>query len=248
MQERRTTIDPQGKHGMEHLLGINSAQINPDYVNLSTVQPVVDMSMQGHARIYDPDNERYNIQTVSLGGGAAGVVAEWIISHGNHQAAGNDDLVYDINHTLRIIALWYMVHIEDTQALLQGRSYRIDLQIERGAMGQYVPFWTAQHGITSLIGNPNSQYYHFPGDWLYEPADYLDINGDIAHFAVHRWGSGNHVPCPIVPPTWGVKIQASVCSPFPPDVGVWTFPVNSFIYIRVLAQQVPHGAPIPAYW
>jgi hypothetical protein len=245
MQERRTTIDPQGKHGMEHLLGINSAQINPDYVNLSTVQPVVDMAMQGHARIYDPDNERYNIQTVSLGGGAAGVVSEWIISHGNHQSAGNDDLVYDINHTLRIIAIWYMVHINDNALPLDGRSYRIDLQFERGSMGEYVPFWTAQHGITSVPNRPNSQYYHFPGDWFYEQNS---VTTDNDYIYVHRWGSGNHIPCPIVPPTWGVKIQASVCSPNPPDAAVWTFPANSFVYIRILAQQVPHGAPIPAYW
>jgi hypothetical protein len=241
MNERLTPLDPQGAHGIEHLLGCNGAKTNPETVSLNPIRPVVEMSMGGHARIFDSVNEKVGYQVFSLGVGLSAHIDEWVISYGNHQAPANADLVFDLNHSLRIIALSYMVHIESPGVgpVLDGCCYRVSLHLTRG--GQYVPFWNATHGIRTDPGHANSQEYQYPGDWMSE------LNNGVAGYS-HRWGSSNQIRCPIIPPTWGVQMDLNtICLP-PPDGGHWTFPQDSYAYIWILAQQVPVGAPIPSYW
>jgi len=102
---KRTKIDPQGAHGLEHLLGINTEQSNPDEVDLSFVQPVVDMQMGGYARLDDIGNIRFGGRTISIAG-IAGVIPSWI-RYGNAATAG--DLVYDIGHHLVMFGLGWHV-------------------------------------------------------------------------------------------------------------------------------------------
>lgn len=248
MGDTRTPIDPQGRHGLEHLLGINGIKNNPDRVNLDTINPVVDMSMTGHSRIHDPDNMLFKHQQITLGAGASSSIEEWIVSHGNSQSLipGND-LVYRIGYMCRIIAIFYRVHIEDPLAALANRSYRIYLTL--GGDPNSIPFWSATHGIAGNpadgVNLPQGQYYQYPGDWFSERGT-IDVNGDIVY--AHRWGSANQIRCPIIPSTWGVKIHAYTnCQPFP-AANYFAFPILSFMDVDVLCQQVPIGAPVPTYW
>lgn len=239
----QTPIDPQGAHGLEHVLGIQGIKINPDQADLQTITPVIDMGMSGHARIYDPTNILYNYQSVDLGDGTASSIDEWIISHQNHQAPLDADMIYRQGFTLRIIAIWYLAHIHDPQNSLEGRTYRIYLTIERGVLGEHVPIWSATHGIFNSPAH--GQQYNYPGDW-YNRFSFLNADTDSAFIA--RWGSSNQIRAPIVPPEWGMKIHLYTnCMPVP-AANYFAFPVQSFVNIYVLAQQVPHGAPIPQYW
>jgi len=246
MQERLTPLDPQGAHGIEHLLGVNGAKNNPDYIDLNPIRPVIDMSMGGHARIWDPTNERYNYQTIGLGIGASAHVEEWIVSYGNHQAAGNADMVYDLNHSLRIIAIDYQVHIQDIGGVLDGRTYQIQLVLQRGV--DYVSFYKSTHGLWNIAGDANSRYFNYHGDYIYESNWSQTVDQTDEARQSHRWGSDNQIRCPIIPATWGVKCYANVISAGALDPGHWFFPIESTVFVRILAQQVPHGAPIPGFW
>ena len=242
MNERLTPLDPQGAHGIEHLLGVNGSKTNPECIELNPIRPVIDMSMGSHARIWDPTNERYNYQTFSLGIGASAHVEEWIISYGNHQVVGNTDMVYDLDHSLRIIAIDYQVHIQDIGGALDGRTYQIQLVLQRGI--NYVSVWKATHSLHNIAADPNSRYFNYHGEFTHE-TNWFD--GESVHES-HRWGSENQIRCPIIPATWGLKCYANVISAGALDPGHWFFPVESTVFVRILAQQVPHGAPIPGYW
>jgi len=252
MPERNTPLDPKGAHGIEHLLGVNGIRTNPDSIVLDPIRPVVEMSMGGHARIFDLPNELYNYQVISLGAGASSHVGEWIISYGNHQAIANADMVFNLNHSLRIIAVHYMVHIHKDAgggSTLNNRSFRVDLKLERGA--QEVSFWTATHDIALKAGDPFSMHFHYPGDWGSNMQYVWDANDqelDECPIPAHFLGSQNQIRCPIIPPSWGVKLHLNTNCLEAPDVGHWSFPVNSYAYVWILAQQVPIGAPIPGYW
>jgi len=50
---KRSAIDPRNQRGLEYTLGIKEPQSNPDEVDLTDVKPVIDMNMQGYARLND---------------------------------------------------------------------------------------------------------------------------------------------------------------------------------------------------
>jgi hypothetical protein len=242
MGDSRTPIDPQGRHGLEHLLGINGIKSNPDQVNLDTIHPTVDMSMGGHAKVYDPANERYHCLSLALSGSSN--VEGGLITYGN--LIGGLEMVYDIGHTLRIIALDYRIHVDEDAAgfVLPGKSYSIAFLFVNGTAS--VAFYRATHSTNAQAVSADSQYYQQPGDWMYEPA-FLNAGGVTSRYS-HAFGSGNQIRCPLVPPTWGVNVQAFTnCLPAP-NANHFDFPPGSFMQISVLAQQVPWGAPIPSYW
>jgi hypothetical protein len=247
MMERLTHVDPQGAHGLEHVLGINSAQSNPDWVDLSHIRPVIDMGQMGHARLHDPANVLFGTQTIPIEAPGPATVSsfeEWILSHANHAAFAGGDLVYRQGYICRPICIWYQVHIEDPAGALTGNTYRVYLTLESG--GWSVPFWTATHMINDDDAAATyGQYYKYPGDTHNEIES---VGSDEVARRVHRWASGNQIRCPIVPSTWGMKIHLYTnCKPVPAP-NSFQFPLGSIVNLKTLIHQVPIGAAVPNYW
>lgn len=240
MPEKRTTIDPQGAHGMEYILGINSAKINPDIVDMDHIKPVIDMNMQGYAHMYEPSNERFNQQNITLGDGTATSITDTILSYGTKSGGGFADAQFNVGYAFRFVALDYIVKIEDVAGALTGRTYRVYFTLRKG--NDYVPFWRAYHQIQRGF-TVNPMYYQSPGDW-----SQVDPIVGVGLYSTFAYGSNNRVAAPIVMPGW--KVQVSIycnCLPFP-HASFFTFPVNSFIEVRMFGIQVPIGAPIPSFW
>lgn len=55
-RDKRSAVDPRNQRGLEYILGINEPQVNPDEVDLSDIKPVIDMNMEGYARLNDYNN------------------------------------------------------------------------------------------------------------------------------------------------------------------------------------------------
>jgi hypothetical protein len=69
-KDKRSAVDPRNMRGLEYILGIKETQSNPDEVDLSDVKPVIDMNMEGYARLNDYDRllECYTSVPVSVAG------------------------------------------------------------------------------------------------------------------------------------------------------------------------------------
>jgi hypothetical protein len=58
-----TLINPGNQKGLRHVFDILDPQSNPMYIDMSAVQPVIDMSFEGNARLNDYDNNLYCEET-----------------------------------------------------------------------------------------------------------------------------------------------------------------------------------------
>lgn len=61
----RSSVDPRNMRGLPYVLGVKGVQSNPDEVDLATTQPVIDMNMEGFARLNDYDR-LLSCQSVAL--------------------------------------------------------------------------------------------------------------------------------------------------------------------------------------
>lgn len=69
-KNKRSAVDPRNMRGIEYVLGVKETQTNPDEVDLTDVKPVIDMNMEGYARLNDYDQllECYTPVAVSISG------------------------------------------------------------------------------------------------------------------------------------------------------------------------------------
>lgn len=242
MGDTRTPIDPQGRHGLEHLLGINGVQSNPDRVNLDTIHPVVDMSMNGYARLNDLSNLHSKIVSKTLAAPAANLIV-WLLSYGNAQNPLLDDMVYPVGFNSRVIAINYSMHVPDVGGTLVGRTYRLFICLTIPDTGTVIPFFSATHQIYSNHVGLLAKQYSYPSDMIYTE----DIPAGTAGNRYAR-GSDSFIPCPVL--SAGMQIKIAVypnCLPSP-DLTYYDFPANTIVNVTIAAQHVPAGAPLPRYW
>lgn len=247
MGDTRTPIDPQGYHGLQHVLGINGVQSNPDRVNLDSITPVIDMNMRGDARIHDPDNIRFVNAAYTFLSFRANYVTN-IISYGNTSSANNLDLAYSLNHCFRTIAMTYQVHVQPDVAHpddIMYRTFRVKISLLWNAL-EY-DFWSADHSIIdNSTGGRFARYFNYPGDWgtIHDEA----VGPLVTNTRYTGLGSRNRIEVPVLTPGMQVRISfVPNCLPFG-DASYWEFPTGSQIYIRVIGLQVPIGAPIPSFY
>lgn len=245
MNDTRTPLDPQGRHGLEHLLGINGIKRNPDQVNLSTINPTIDMGMQGYARINDPINIKPALIQKALLAPAANM-SGFIVSYGNFNNPAADDLVFNVGFNLRIISLSYTLKIPDPTGVLNGKTVRIYLAISNGTLTT-MPFWQATHQIYSKANSLRSSFeFNYPGDWSY--ANEIDATEETVLTRRYSLGSANQIRTPIMPAGWTMKyLLYPNCLPIP-DTGYFDLPTGTTVVIYIIGQQVPIGAPLPQYW
>lgn len=245
MANTNTPLDPQGRHGLEHVLGINGIMRNPDHVDLSTINPVIDMGMQGHARLNDPINIKPALIQKSLLAAAANMTG-FVVSYGNANNPLMDDLVINVGYNLRIITLSYTLKIPDPTGVLYGRTVRLYLAISNGAITT-MPFWQATHQIQSKANSIRPSFeFNYPGDWSY--ANELDAAEENVLTNRFSLGSINQIRTPIIPAGWTMKyLLYPNCLPVP-DTGYFDLPIGTTVVIYIIGQQTPIGAPIPSYW
>lgn len=80
---QRSVIDPRyGSNGLAYMLGIREAQSYPEEIDLSSITPVVDLSMGGYLRVND--STRYqHAELVAFALGGLQTVTARILSPGN---------------------------------------------------------------------------------------------------------------------------------------------------------------------
>jgi hypothetical protein len=245
MGDTRTNIDPQGGHGLEHLLGINGSKSNPERVNLDTINPVVDMNMNGYGKLNDLPRLRSKVIGKSLPAPAANLLA-WVVSYINPQNALGDDMVYPASHNTRIVAINYHIIVPDPLGLLAGRTYRVDLILYFPDTGINVTFYHGTHQIYSVdgahaAGRTQSRQYAYPGDILTSE----EVAAGTTRYAL---GSSGYIPCPVLQSGMAIKFAMYPNCLASPDASYFDLPVNTAVYLFVGAQHVPCGAPLPAYW
>lgn len=87
-----TSINPRNQKGLQYLFDINDPQSNPESIDMQAIQPTIDMSFGGVARLHDYENL---LSVAQSGSSIAGVQTKtWqILSPGNAVGADNQIVV-----------------------------------------------------------------------------------------------------------------------------------------------------------
>jgi len=118
----RSNIELKGNSALTFLLGINSVVSNPAEIDLSTVNPVIDMGMSGYSYLHD--STRY----LSLfdGAGLAGLQTKTmrILTQGNAFGA-NPQLVYPIGCHFVVFSCTFTMVVDAAGAAAINNKYII---------------------------------------------------------------------------------------------------------------------------
>lgn len=213
-----THIEPKKSNGLQYLLGINGVQTMPEACNIETVQPVVDMNMNGHALLHDISKYQsiYHSEDVvgqnSLHyplisyGSAVGVLGEIVVPHDHHFVVWGISLLILFDNAGR--------------TAFANKDFAACLRLYQPQNLMYVDKWF--------------------GMWRCNTDDYTYFDGMARSGTTNAQNekiTSRHIG--IVPATCYATVEL-----FTED-GANTFPANTYFGYRVMGQSVPCGAPLP---
>lgn len=218
-------IDPRNQQGLRHIFNLTTTQVNPDQVDMTMVQPVVDMNMCGYAKLPDQRNmmEGYvseNINDVNS-------QTHELISYVSRRDLINPgELVYAANHNLLVFALDFFLYPTNADHFTTSALWHF-IAIEMYVPDHLDPITIWRCKWTRHANNRD--YYYLPPE--------LDIN---------QGGPGlRQCPAFIVPAGCWVNFRVQSA-----DVAFAPEPTTTHLTylglsVHVKGLQVPQGAPIP---
>jgi len=154
-RNKRSAVDPQNQRGLSYLCGIKDVQGNPDEVSLEFIQPVVDVSFDGYAKLND---YHQLLHCIEVGKSIAGVQSQTvnILSYGNATGA-DQQIIVPIGYNF--VSWGFKVHVTVDAAgaaALHNKWFSMELEMIH-PVGNYVTKWHAGDYFVSGV-----QQYH-PG-------------------------------------------------------------------------------------
>jgi len=149
----RSNIELRGNSALQFLLGINTPQTNPETVDLSSVNPVVEMSMQGFSHLHYTD--RY-LSINSTGNAMAGVQTKTyrMLSSGNAVGADTQIIVPIGCHFICFGASVTMVVDAAGSAAINNKFITCAIEMVM-PNSDVVKKWRAMY-----LGNTNNRHYY----------------------------------------------------------------------------------------
>jgi hypothetical protein len=211
----RSNIEMRGNSGLVYLLGVNAQASNPENIDLSTINPVVDMAMGGYAKLHD------NTKWQGVSGGAidiGGVQTNQtlLLTPGNSIGA-NLQIVVPINH--HFVVWGCSVQFEFNGggvAAMAGKRFACGLALYP-SVSYHTKLWRGEFQVNVKT----LQYY-----------DGWACSGDSMTEKI----SDNHVK--IIPAGCQLKLDTWVQDGS-------NFPAGTIINYFLVGMAIPTGAPIP---
>jgi hypothetical protein len=217
-------IDPRNAQGLRHIFNITSEKTNPDQIDLAMVQPVVDMNMQGYARL--PDSRNMLEGYISTEANDVASIHPRLISYVSAAVPGSGELVYDANHNLLVFALdWFLWITNADHATTSALWHWVSLEMYVPGHLNPVSIWRVK-----FPRHTNARDYY-----------YMSTESEVT-----QGGPGTRsTPAFILPAGCWLEVRLQTgdvnFSPEPAHVHLTYLGLS----VQVKGLQVPQGAPIP---
>lgn len=211
----RVRINPVNLRGMTYLLGTIGQQSAPDYVDQSAVIPVVDVGMNGYARLNDYSNLLYcrENEGVNLAGVQTKTVR--VISYVINDGSGDEQIVVPNDHNLVIWGWKMYVYTNAAGAAALNQKYmsmEVTMSVPIGGIDIEI---TKYHGTGHCSTNV---LLYAPGHYEFAPLNRNDLY--------------------IIPRTCFVEATVWL------QDGT-NFPANTSLYYTIVGQPFPVGMAVP---
>lgn len=160
-RDKRSSCDMGGQRGLAYLLGVNEPQTNPEECAVDTVQPVIDMSMQGYAKLNDYSKF---IDCEESGDTIAGAQTKtWaVLSYGNARGA-TEQIVVPVGYNYLIWGIKQHIYFDGAGATAFNGKYISSELLMTGPGGVQVTKW---HGTCHVS---SSAVLYAPGHYELAP-------------------------------------------------------------------------------
>jgi hypothetical protein len=217
-----THIELTGNHGLQHLLGINEANSNPDQVDLSSgIIPVIDMSMTGHLRLNQPMRRAFCVRNNTLN---STVISFPVLEYGNITVPGVGTIAYSVGNNFRVIscACHVIVRNDAWRVANNGRTFMMELLLTVNG-SEYCAITRGNIQINSnnpwsFLGSANGSYY-----------------GDV--------DARN-----LIVPAGATLSLGIICNGFGGVAFNMGNANNVELYCELVGIETPVGAPVPSFW
>ena len=222
-----THIELVGNKGLQHLLGINEPNSNPDSVDMSTINPVVDMSMGGFLKLNDSGNYKraYCVVENALNASSMSVA---VLDYGNVAVPGFGTVAYDVGYNFRVLAWTASIYIVSGPwgATYDGRNIMMEFLLTING-SQYVQ---VLQGNVKIMAN---NFYLFFGD-----PGATTVSGTYGDTVVRN----------LVVPAGAVLSVGVACNQKAGASFDFDAAGNVRLISTLIGMQVPVGAPLPSFW
>jgi len=222
-----THIDLVGNKGLQHLLGINEPSSNPDSVDMSTINPVIDMSMGGYLKLNDSANYRraFCVNENALN---ATTISVNVLDYGNVATPGFGTVAYDVGYNFRVLAWTATIRIVSGPwgATYTGRNIMMEFLLTING-SEYVQ---VMRGNLQIMANNFYLFFGGPGA--------TTVGGAYGDCVIRNL---------VVPAgatlSVGVACNQAVGASFDFDNAG-----NVRLESTIMGIQVPVGAPLPSFY
>jgi hypothetical protein len=236
-----TPIDPVIGAGLRHIVGIKGVAGSPEEIDLTKIIPTIDMAMGGNARLLDNVNVKSGYVNYSFNGLASATF--YILEYGGTRTQAGSCL-YDVGYNFAPIALSYLLQIPQAiRDVYNGHFFSATLILDHpGSPMVGHDLWSGIHQIKA--GEDGYWTYSGADWWQHDIATVGGVyNGQSAGASTY-----GRIPLPRALSA-GCRLLLrflTLGDPLPAE-NHWVFPAID-IYVKLLGQQVPIGAPIPGIW
>lgn len=156
-----TLINPGRQQGLRYLFNLADPQSAPEYIDMGAIQPTIDMSFNGFAKLNDYSQLLYCEET---GSNLSGLQTKtWrVLSYGQDDGSGDEQIVVPTGFNFVVWGVKQHIYMLPAQAAAMAGKYISSELLMNTPVGKQITKW---HGTTQV--NANVELYAPGHYWLH---------------------------------------------------------------------------------